>query len=95
MGRRRCTLPPPRESTETASRFILGAASLASNCLQDLRRLFPLELWRTLFNGRQAFGESPKAGRQNLNQRTLGRDIGRVACAHVQGFDLKAHALGR
>jgi len=56
---------------------------------------FPLELWRTLFNGRPAFGESPKAGRQNPNQRTLGRDIGRVACAHVQGFDLKAHALGR
>jgi len=46
-------------------------------------RFFPLELWRTLFNGRPAFGESPKAGRGNP-VKDARSEYGRVACAHVQ-----------
>lgn len=43
---------------------------------------------------RSAFRESREVGRGNLKTKGLGSQhcCGRVACAHVQGFGLKAYA---
>jgi len=75
------------------AKFLVAQAAAQERLARLYRdeRFFPLELWRTLFNGRAAFGESPRVGRGNPSHQARSK-LGRVACAYVQPATVKAHA---